>query len=155
VTWARPGDAHLTLNFIGDVNDERARAASGACDAPVRLRPFEVTFRGLGAFPPNGAPRVIWLGADDPSRRLDALAEELRSRLADAGIDTGDRPFRSHLTLARVRAAAGLETRALLDGVKDANAGRLLITSATLFESRLSSAGAQHVALKRIPLAGS
>jgi 2'-5' RNA ligase len=154
VTWVRPEDAHLTLNFIGEVNDERARAVMSACEAPVPLPPFEVSLQRVGAFPPGGAPRVIWLGVDDPSRMLHVLADELQRRLSAAGVDTGDRPLRPHVTVARVRDAAGLKTRALLDGWADASAGQLLVTSATLFESRLSSSGAEHVPLVRVPLEG-
>src|SRR3954469_1304828 len=80
----RPVDARhmpLTLAFIGEVPEPRADAIAAACAGTLDHAPFAVAFGGVGAFPPRGAPRVLWLGVTDGAAELVALQKILASRL--------------------------------------------------------------------------
>jgi len=86
---------HMTLNFLGDVDDtERARYAMEGLREHNR---FRAELRGVGAFPNERNARVVWLGVEDDGTSA-AMAEELCAVLKNC-----DRPFMPHVTLARVR----------------------------------------------------
>jgi 2'-5' RNA ligase len=99
--WVRPEGFHLTLAFLGEVAPAFVPAVSKALGD--KLAPeggFRVHFAGLGTFPNAGPVRTLWVGLE-PSVRFVRLAELVQDGLRSAGAATDDRPFRSHVTLAR------------------------------------------------------
>ena len=95
---------HLTLAFLGDV-DESALAAAMQAPAGLEAAPFEVVLDQVGSF--RGA-RVAWAGCAEPSPALAGLQARLARRLHALGFALDDRPFTAHVTLARkVRRALG------------------------------------------------
>src|SRR5262249_28902187 len=101
--WVRPEHAHLTLVFIGNVEDGRVQTVIDAIAADVEAPPFETAFEGAGVFPPRGAPRVLWIGVGAGARELSDLQRILAGRVAALGVPIEDRAFHPHLTLARWR----------------------------------------------------
>jgi 2'-5' RNA ligase len=102
VRWVRTDGLHVTLRFLGPTPEDRIAALSAIVDdAAASAAPFPVSIRRSGAFPSARRPRTLWLGIDDGSAQLAALAGRLSEGLAQAGWPTDDRPFRAHLTLAR------------------------------------------------------
>ncbi|WP_243288598.1 RNA 2',3'-cyclic phosphodiesterase [Geothrix terrae] len=101
--WSRPEGLHLTLAFLGERPPEGLSAlqALGAGVAGCH-RAFPLATAGLGTFPTGPRARVLWL-ALAPSPILEALAADLRGALAAAGEAFDAKPFRAHLTLARLR----------------------------------------------------
>lgn len=101
--WSRPEGLHLTLAFLGERPAEGLPAleALGAGVAG-RHRAFPLATAELGTFPEGPRARVLWL-ALAPSPTLEALAADLRGALAAAGEAFDAKPFRAHLTLARLR----------------------------------------------------
>lgn len=153
LTWATPGRVHITLRFIGEVDAERGRAIAKALERGVPLIPFHIEAGGLGAFPERGQPRVLWVGLTAGSDAVARLEELVSARLAQAGVARDDRPFRPHITLARVRDADGLRPAALFHGLTDASLGSVTVSSYTLFESRQSARGREYIPLVRSRLA--
>ena len=152
ITWIPPERMHLTLRFIGQADEALARAIEGALEPPIAMPPFEVRLAGCGAFPPRGAPRVLWVGVASGRGELEALAREVSRRLEAAGVPPDGRSYRPHLTLARVREAAGLRSGTLLADCADAPAGATRVEAITLYESRLSPHGPAYVPLRRTAL---
>ncbi len=153
--WTPRENLHLTLWFIGDVADERARTIHDALAPPFARPAFDARLAGLGAFPPAGRPRVFWIGLQSGAAPMQALHAELAGRLAPLGFQAERRPFAAHLTIARVKAieprSAGLRVRRiLLEGRIDAGVTR--ISAVTLFSSRLSPKGSTYTPLLRVPL---
>jgi RNA 2',3'-cyclic 3'-phosphodiesterase len=109
LAWVRPERLHLTMKFMGDVDDEGlARLARAADAVAARHRPFEMTLGGVGAFPNFRRARVVWMGvAGDP--RLELLHHDLELACGEEGFELEGRPFRPHITLARVRSPMALE----------------------------------------------
>jgi RNA 2',3'-cyclic 3'-phosphodiesterase len=104
VRWARPETLHITVQFYADAGDDQVRAALRAANTVVaQTEPFPVTLDTLGAFPPRGSPRVLWLGSTQESPPLVPFATRCRAALRDAGLEVDDRPFRVHCTLGRPR----------------------------------------------------
>src|SRR5215470_18049293 len=98
--WVKPEHSHLTLVFIGDVADARVSGVIDAIGVEIEMPTFEVVFQGAGAFPPRGAPRVLWIGVVAGASELIALQQALASRVTALGLPLEDRAFHPHLTLA-------------------------------------------------------
>lgn len=113
VKWVEPAHLHLTLQFLGNITDEQAKAAEAAlrracADEP----PLKLILSGLGAFPDTRRPKVIWVGLDGETERLGRLADVLAVSMAACGIERETRSFVPHLTLGRVRSGKNLEALA-------------------------------------------
>lgn len=145
LTWVQPSRLHLTLRFIGEVPDRQVDTIERALSTPIAIAPFDVTFGGIRVMPPYGPPRVISAGVTGGAREVAALAREVDTRLAAAGVPPEPRPFRAHLTLARIRAAAGLRAASLVQGLADASLGCVRVTGCALVESRLLPQGPDHI----------
>ena len=104
VRWLAPEQQHLTLRFIGDVDNGALHDIAEAL-ATVPARPFELTLKGLGHFPPRGEPRVLWVGVDK-NPELASLKRRIDRALKDAGLPPDARKFAPHVTIARMRGAA-------------------------------------------------
>lgn len=149
IAWIPEERLHLTVRFIGQTDEAGATAVLQALEPPLALASFELTVAGPGAFPPSGKPKVIWVGVGNGSDRLGVVEREVTRRLAMAGIPPEDRPYSPHLTLARVRDAAGLKSSLLFDGAEGSSLGTTRVDTITLFESRLSPHGPVYAPLLR------
>lgn len=152
--WVPAGNLHITLWFIGEVDDARAEAIVSALQPRFAHSPFDLVMGGLGVFPPSGPPRVIWLGVRSGQEGLEAVHTEAGARLRPLGIEPERRPFSAHVTLARVKDAprgSGAAVRRVLSGMP-AEAGTSTVLAVTLFRSRVSSTGAVYESILRVPL---
>ena len=121
--WIPSANLHITLWFIGEVPDDRAEEILRAIGAPFREAPFDIQLAGVGAFPPSGAPRVIWLGVQTGAEGLVRLHVELAERLRPLGIEPEGRGYSAHLTIARVKDVPGGERAALRTAFRASSAG--------------------------------
>lgn len=153
VTWVDPSRLHITLQFIGAVEEPVFAHVLAVLTRPVDVPPFDMALAGTGAFPPRGAPRVIWVGVIEGRERLQAVASEVAERLAAAGVTREDRPFTPHLTVARVRVPAGLRQATLAAAPGAAPIGVQRVDAITLMESTLSPRGPAYRPLQQTPLA--
>ena len=151
VTWIAEERLHLTVRFIGEVDDSMAERIIGALRLPLSVQPFTMEFGALGAFPPKGAPRVIWIAVADGRDDVVRVESAITDRLLDLGIPKENRPYSPHLTLARVREPAGLRAAALFAGLS-AGLGPAPVDAITLFESKLSPKGPAYTVLQRTRL---
>ena len=152
VTWVPPDRMHLTVRFIGEVDDERAAMVGKAFDAPLAVSPFRLGLCGVGTFPRSGTPRVVWVGVTEGRAGVLAIETEVTARLTPLGIPEENRAYSPHLTLARVREPARLRTAHLVDGLTDRQIGTVRIDTITLFQSKLSPKGPTYTPLLHIPL---
>jgi RNA 2',3'-cyclic 3'-phosphodiesterase len=150
--WVKPEHAHLTLVFIGNVEDARVPAVIDAIAADIALPTFDATFEGGGAFPPRGAPRVLWIGVGSGARDLVELQRVIASRIAALGLPIEDRAFHPHLTLARWRESRPADRSRALAVVARGVVARAHVDGATLYQSRLSPSGPTYTALARANL---
>ncbi|HMF97606.1 MAG TPA: RNA 2',3'-cyclic phosphodiesterase [Vicinamibacterales bacterium] len=152
LTWVRPEHAHLTLVFIGNVDDARVQAVADAIAVDVEAPPFEAVFEGAGVFPPRGAPRVLWIGVTAGAGELSHLQRILAARIAALRLPIEDRAFHPHLTLARWRESRSADRERALAAARRRVVARARISAATLYQSRLSPAGPTYTALSRANL---
>ena len=115
VRWVRPEGVHLTLKFLGDIDEDSVPQVSGALDRRAASAvPFDLFLEGVGAFPNARRPRVIWIGLDGGLEPLLALQQAIEQELEGLGFARERRPFNPHLTLGRIR-----------DGISAPQRGRL------------------------------
>ncbi|HEY3382083.1 MAG TPA: RNA 2',3'-cyclic phosphodiesterase [Vicinamibacterales bacterium] len=153
VTWVAQQNLHLTLRFLGEVDASRANGVIARLTPPFATSRFDIAVAGVGAFPPSGPPRVIWMGVTDGARALVALHHEVETRLDGLGFEREDRPFRAHLTIGRVKAPLGSRAQGVLSSLPPTEVGRCQVGHVTLFESRLSPKGPTYSAVMTSVLA--
>jgi len=156
VSWVRPDHLHYTLRFLGDIDEDGARRAGEAADEAVPdLQAFEARLGSFGAFPGYKGARVIWLGLGSGAEPLVALAKRLEAALGRRGFAPDGRGFEPHLTLGRVRDAAGDWPQSLAAAGSPAGdpAARFTVDAIACVESTLSPKGSIYRVWKRAELA--
>jgi 2'-5' RNA ligase len=98
--WVDPGNLHLTLRFIGEVDEGMASDIDAAL-ARIRAPGFGVTLAGAGCFG-GERPRVLWIGVED-SPPLLQLQERIEAALRRGGVPPDTRRYSPHVTLARLK----------------------------------------------------
>jgi 2'-5' RNA ligase len=155
VRWSQPGNIHLTLKFLGDVDDNDIPKVCGVItEAAAGLKPFDVRIAGLGAFPPHGAPRIVWVGITDQTEPLIALAEDLDRRIAETiGIRPEHRKFHPHLTLGRVKSTRGTDRLIeAMQALEPVDLGLFGVDALALFMSKLHSQGSIYTRMAEVGL---
>jgi RNA 2',3'-cyclic 3'-phosphodiesterase len=153
--WIASDNLHITIWFIGEVDDQRAAAIADALQLPFETRSFDLALAKCGVFPPSGPPRVFWIGIHEGSRGMLSLYGEMGRRLAPFGFVEERRPYTAHLTIARVKHAGRGTSRLIRESLAKlpADCGACRVSAVTLFRSRLSPRGAAYEPLLRVPLA--
>lgn len=147
ISWVKPDVAHVTMRFLGEVPEQHAeRIANLLGSRQLVDRRFEIAWETVGAFPDVRKPRVLWIGATRGTDSLGALAGVVRERLATVGADE-DRPFRPHVTIARVRdPGVGVSWPTVLSKVH-LTPTVSQVDHVTLYRSQLSPKGPRYTAM--------
>jgi 2'-5' RNA ligase len=98
----KPQKTHITIRFLGNISPLMLDAMYEEIKQ-VSFPPFEITLRGLGAFPHLNRPRVVWAGIQKGADELVKIFEQLEPRLRKLGFKPDKKGFSPHLTIARVR----------------------------------------------------
>jgi 2'-5' RNA ligase len=164
VAWVRPASMHVTLKFLGDIDDAIVPELHASIATSTRdIAAIELPLVRLGAFPRLQEPRNVWLGPDEPwtrsadANRLQSLARAIDESCAAHGLQPEARRFSPHLTLGRVKAGERQIGRALAShpGVTaPLPLAPLVVSEVALMKSQLDSKGAVHTRLWQVPLAG-
>jgi 2'-5' RNA ligase len=154
-SWERPEKLHITLKFLGDTEPARVEDLSRAAARAVsNVEPFDLTVEEPGAFPPHGQPRVLWLGIVDASGSLALMQRELETECAAVGFARESRPFKPHLTLARLRSPQGARELAAAHRATPFEPQRFKVSELALMRSELSPRGSRYTPLSRHALGG-
>ena len=156
VRWTVRDNIHLTLKFIGEVDDAlAARAGEALAAARIPVAPFRLRLRGFGKFPAAGGLDVIWAGVE-ASPPLGSLFAGIEAALRPLGIEPDARPFHPHVTLGRNKVRFDFQALfSLLAEKSSLFLGEWPVASFQLFSSRLAPAGPVYAILKEMPLAES
>jgi len=150
--WVRAENVHVTLKFLGEVAPENFPKIILTLRSVPYAGPVALKFQGLGFFPNEQRPRVLWVGMDGPQRVLD-LAAGVAVALAGVGFPHESREFAPHLTLARSK--LGTISQTLRDAVTKYTARQFGTVNALTFhliESSLKSTGPEYTTLESFPL---
>lgn len=150
--WVPPDQMHLTLRFIGEVEEglfQSIREALGGLRSPS----FYLTLKGVGHFPKRGDPETLWAGVGE-NAELVRLRNRIESLLVKRGVEPEARKFHPHVTLARVKdARAPWIGRYLVDNALF-SMHEIPIQGFGLWSSRLMPSGAEHRLEAGYPLEG-
>ena len=157
VKWVEPENLHLTLIFLGDVDSRELHAITKIMktigqDEP----PFSMSVQGLGAFPSQRRPKILWMGVDDGSETVSRLHESLSEPLIELGCYRAEsRGYTPHLTLGRIQADSDNSVFSSVFGEhKNRTAGTLIVPQLTLFTSELRRDGPEYSVIEQVPLLG-
>jgi len=153
VKWVQPCNMHLTLKFLGETDEsivEGIKAAIAA--ASSHYGQINIQLKGCGAFPNLRAPRVYWVGIDDPGKKLAQLAARIDQEVHLLGFDKEKRAFSPHLTLGRVKDRRDLDALNEAFGAASFPATPLSITSVYLIQSHLKPTGPVYQTLAEFAL---
>lgn len=156
VSWVRPEGIHLTLKFFGNIAEADIPIVSSMVDeATAGMSPLVVEVRGLGVFPDLRRPRVIWVGTGGEVTKLIDLQTMLEQGFCARGFAGEDRPFRPHLTLARIKQPlSGRVLEKIITAGRHEKIGHFTASSLILFRSDLTPKGATYSKLVEFPLRG-
>ncbi|MBI2962759.1 MAG: RNA 2',3'-cyclic phosphodiesterase [Deltaproteobacteria bacterium] len=151
--WVSANALHLTVQFLGDVREaEMPEIERGLREGLAALPPFDLECRGLGVFPNQKRPRVLWVGLHGAG--LSSLAEATETVLSPLGFPPEERDFTPHITLGRMRSTRGAESLVrIVKASGQRSFGTSRIDHATLYRSHLRPEGAVYTPLVAFPFA--
>jgi 2'-5' RNA ligase len=152
LSWVKPENMHITVRFMGDLGEDGVRRAGEAARRGVTGHAiFRAGLGPPGAFPSLKRPRVLWTGLQEGAEAAIALARDVNRSLEGEGFGPADKPFKPHITLARVREhAQGVE--AFERYVPPAPPEAAAFDRIVVMKSDLHPAGARYTALEEIRL---
>jgi 2'-5' RNA ligase len=152
VRWVLPDQLHLTLKFLGDVDQTQLYDVCRAVDRAVAGRSaFDVVCRTCGAFPHPDRPRTLWLGLEDPTGQLAALQQHMEMEFAALKFPREMRASHPHVTIGRVdqRQRRLEELRHALRQYAQYEGGSVAVTECVVYTSELSPNGPTYTAVGR------
>lgn len=156
IRWESRNKWHITLCFLGDVIVTAIPELSDSLEAVCAEQTvFPSKVEGFGAFPSLKRPRILWAGIDDREKHLSVIQKTVTDASTRFGARKEDKPFRPHLTVARVRT----EDHRVLSQIAPAvqplthtDFGSWEVASVELWRSTLQSGGSMYELLARFPL---
>lgn len=156
IKWVPADNLHLTLKFLGDVDNTEVPAV---CKVIQRIcshhSPFHLDFGGTGAFPSVARPRILYAGVNDASGTLTKIVSQLETSLAELGFKQEPRDYVPHLTLGRTRSTSRLANSDVMDRLaaeEKTELGGMQVTSLQLVASFLDKSGPTYQIMDTVTL---
>lgn len=149
--WITPENLHLTLQFIGEVDEGIAEDIDAALNG-ISAPSFDMTLSGIGYFETRNKVPAVWIGAAaEPF--LSHLHSKVEHALIQAGLEPARRKFKPHVTLVRLKKVPVAVVADYLENHAGIALPPFTVDHFTLFRSRLGHAGATYEMLAHHPLA--
>lgn len=157
VKWVEPENLHVTLLFLGEVEQRAVNDVCRAVGAVASEVPsFSISVEGAGAFPNARRPRIVWVGVGAGAPEVTSLHDALENSLLNLGCyRREERKYTPHVTLGRVRqedVQSGLETA--IKKQEKWKAGETTIAEVLVLSSELTRDGPVYSVLSRAALRG-
>lgn len=153
MSWVRESDLHITMRFLGDVDESGietfsiAIAAAAAQTSPPLLR-----LTGLGVYPSVRRARVLWCGGHGDLDALTAFQGQCEEAARLLGLTPENRTWKPHATLARFRESPPQKAlQQALETFSAYEAGEFTVSGVTLFTSELTPHGASYTPIQKFP----
>lgn len=152
VKWQEPSQMHLTLRFIGKVDEKTKREIIEQLEK-IRFQPFSIKLGRAGSFPPTGRgnPKVIWVGIQE-NTALHKLQSQIEQACREVGLEPDERTFKPHITLGRNKSASAGKVTSFIENLIIPDFDPIHITNFYLFRSELRLDGAVHYVEEKFPL---
>ena len=143
VGWVAPENLHITLKFIGSIDEEKIETVTNMIkDSLTHIKPFDLDYTGVGTLPKEKNPRVIFADVIDMGGILAKIHERLDNQFMALGVEHEDRKFTAHLTVGRIKTRRNV--RKLIENIyayHGFNFGSEQVTQVVLMKSDLSPEG--------------
>jgi 2'-5' RNA ligase len=149
--WVAPENLHMTLRFIGEIDEITAEDVDGMLSGIV-APDFELSLTGVDCFHTRGRVRTVWAGVT-AGPGLAALQSKVESAAVRAGLTPEGRKFKAHVALARLKNVPLPMVQPYLELNAGFRSSRFRAGGFTLFRSHLGRSGADYEALVEYPLA--
>jgi len=152
--WVPKENLHLTLVFLGNLQDkERERASQLAYELFEGVKQFSINLSGLGVFPEPRRPRVLWSGVLDNGCMLNSLSSAIFRKLDQAGFKIDQRESKPHVTLGRIKEKINKEGLFfVLKKYQDVVFDKVTVGSIEVMESELKRTGSVYRVLEQVKL---
>lgn len=153
IKWVRVESLHLTLKFLGDVEENRLNDLTALIHEAIQeFEPFEVDLGGSGVFPNRHRPNVLWIGILKGKEYLRTMASVLNRSLIKMGFDEEKRKYHPHLTVGRVRSRQKIiKTIELMESLSFLEQS-FWVQELILMKSDLKPSGAEYTPLEHFKL---
>ena len=157
VKWVEPNNIHLTLKFLGEIDDTQFNKITSILqNFLASANSFSAVISSIGAFPNINSPKVIWIGIDKGDNEVKVIAKSLENEIKNVGIAMEDKSFSSHITIARIRSTLNLgklvKELKILESDFSLQVRGFDVTKITLFKSSLTPKGPIYEILKEVAL---
>ncbi|NUM35164.1 MAG: RNA 2',3'-cyclic phosphodiesterase [Candidatus Brocadiae bacterium] len=155
IKWVEAESLHLTLKFLGDVEESQIDSISQAMNLLLDKHPvFSFKISGLGIFPPHGLPNVIWAGITTAKDTLRSLSHSLDQEMQKFGVPLEGKEFSPHITLGRAKKGAEIQGdyQKILAEHSALPFGEQQVKSIILFKSDLQPKGPVYTPLYNLSL---
>jgi 2'-5' RNA ligase len=148
--WVVADKIHLTLKFIGEVEEDLTEPIKDELTFAEEFKHFDCSISRFGFFFRNGEPKILWMGLNT-DKRIHTLVEELNRRLSIFSIPVEKRRFKPHLTMLRLKQDPGEE---FIQNFKEHSFEEIKFNLKTfaLVKSELFQTGAQYTEIKKYNL---
>ncbi|MBC8247960.1 MAG: RNA 2',3'-cyclic phosphodiesterase [Deltaproteobacteria bacterium] len=152
--WVRVENIHLTMKFIGDIEEIEIESIESALRDSVKMKaPLTLSAKGVGVFPGIRRPRVLWVGIHDHETGLAGLQKSIENQLHRIGYSKEGRPFKGHLTVGRAKGYVDeRKLKEALDSFLAFESSPFTVNEFFMFRSVLKPGGPEYTKLIRIPL---
>ena len=149
-SWGNPKKLHLTLKFLGEVEQTELDTIEAAIEqVTMNHAPFAIEVGGIGAFPNLTRPRVVWCGVKVGAAEINELAREINLKLDRCGYPRDERTSNPHLTIARIKGRMDLRPFAdTFNRYEEIEGASTTVREVTLVRSQLHLKGAVYTPLK-------
>ena len=144
------GQIHLTLKFLGDTDDKKvAKLCASLREALFDIPPFDLKIEGVGAFPNERNPRVLWMGVKAPDE-LTCIADIVDETVKSMNLRCDDKKFSPHITIGRIDGRP--ELKEFFKEYKGKDFCSFRCSSVKVMKSELTPKGAIHSVIDSIEL---
>lgn len=157
VKWVEPENLHVTLLFLGEVDErEVVEVCRAVGDVGKEIAPFPVSVETVGCFPNLRRPRILWVGIGTGLQELVALHDALEPPLLDLGCyRREDRPYTPHITFGRAKGEAiSFKLTEAIAKKTGWQAGETEVSEVLVMSSELTPKGPIYTVLSRAKLSG-
>ncbi len=142
---------HITIRFLGNIPIDYVDKIEEIMKKAVEgVRPHKIRLKGIGAFPNESRPRVVWVGVEG-DEELRKMFEKIEKELRKMGFKPETKGFTAHVTLARVRSGRGRDALVKwIQDMKDIDLGEFEVKNIRLKKSTLTPKGPIYETLREV-----
>lgn len=157
VNWIPEDNLHLTLNFVGDIDDREVPEFCGdATEFISQFEPFDLVLGGLDGFPSLAEPNTLWIGAEEGGDEMAIISREITKFLRDWSLGKSRFDFAPHMTIGRIKKGQRCppELSTLLHRHRNHDAGSCHIDQIKVCSSTFEGGRPQYATMATIELEG-